>query len=231
MNDHDDRTPIDAREERERDLAAAIERLPRAIEPGRDLWPGIAARLGGPAAADEAGTPAARAQGAGTSAAGARDREARAAHRAGRRHRSGPPRAHRWAAWHPAAAAASIAIVAATGFGLWRLMPTGDDATAHRAAAGPDPAGSVPAVETADASAFPASAAFGNRLLAALERKRYQLGPDASSAVEADIARLGLAVAELVAALADHPDEPTLYHQLASRQRQEAELLMRLNRL
>ena len=193
MNDHDDRTPIDPRDERERDLAVAIERLPRAIEPGRDLWPGIAARLGG--------------------------------------HRSGHPRAHRWAAWHLAAAAASIAIVAATGFALWRLMPTGDDATAHRAAGGPDPAGSVPAVETADPSVFPASAAFGNRLLAALERKRYQLGPDASSAVEADIARLGLAVAELVAALADHPDEPTLYHQLASRQRQEAELLMRLNRL
>jgi hypothetical protein len=120
--------------------------------------------------------------------------------------------------------------------GLGRRAGGGASAPA-RAADGAGVTGAEPAVPAAapgaaqPAGAVPAADAFGNRLLAALERKRYQLGPDASAAVEADIARLGLAVGELVAALSDHPDQPALYHQLAARQRQEADLLLRLNRL
>jgi hypothetical protein len=224
MNDHhapDDRTPFDERDERE--LEAAIGRLPRAIEPAGDLWPGIAARLGRPEAGQANEAPAAG------SAAPGRDGLP------GRRAARG---AFAWPAWRLAAAAVVVAVLGATGVGLWRLIDGGAEAP-ERAAAGPGASGSespVPAAapaaaEPAGAAAVPAADAFGNRLLAALERKRYALGPDASAAVEADIARLGLAVAELVAALSDHPDEPALYHQLAARQRQEADLLLRLNRL
>jgi len=204
MSDTDDRTPFDQNDERERDLAAAVGRLPRAIEPGRDLWPGIAARLGGPAA-----------EGMGED--------------------DGPPAiVHRSRGWNLALAAALLLTLAGAGLGLWRLALSGAEPPLRAAAPG---AGAPAGVEATAASpdgeptAVPAADAFGNRLLAALERKRYQLGPDASAAVEADIARLGLAIAELVAALTDHPDEATLYHQLAARQHQEAELLMRLNRL
>lgn len=201
MSDPHDRTPFD--DTRERDLEAAVGRLPRAIEPRRDLWPGIESRLGR------------RTAGAGDDAT--------------------TTSAHRWRGWHLALAAALLATLAGTGFGLWRLaLPGGAGPRQTAVPAGAtglsdDPGEAAAAPETG--AVVPGTDTFGSRLMATLERKRYALGPDASDAVQADIARLGLAVAELVAALSDHPDDPALYHQLAARQRQEADLLMRLNQL
>lgn len=193
--EHDDtRTPIDGASE-PLDEARS---LPPAIEPERDLWPGIAARLERPAAA--------------------------------------PEPARRWRYWQLAAAAALVAVLAGTGFGLMRLLgPEGGADDPGRTATGvptePDgPAARVPRDPAATAG-MPGAGTLGNRLMAALERKRNQLGPETSDAVEADIARIGMAMAELLAAVAENPDDPTLYHHLAARQRQEADLLMKLNLL
>jgi hypothetical protein len=214
-HEHDDtRTPIDGGSE-PLDEARS---LPRAIEPERDLWPGIAARLERPAAAPEP--------------ARSWRREAAPARLEGGR--DGTP-SRSWRYWQLAAAAALVAVLAGTGFGLMRLLdpeapdsvgPTaGDEVTAPTDRATPGGA------ETAAAAGMSGAGTFGNRLMAALERKRNQLGPETSDAVEADIARLGMAMAEILTALGDHPNDPALYHHLAARQRQEADLLLRLNQL
>ncbi len=199
------RTPIDGGSE----PLDEARNLPRAIEPERDLWPGIAARLERPAAEAES----ARSWRRGAAPAG---------------HDRAPSRS--WRYRQLAAAAALVAVLAGTGFGLMRLLgpeggPDGPGRTATGGTTEPvEPAGSA-------VTGMSGAGAFGNRLLAALERKRNQLGPETSDAVEADIARLGVAMAEILTALADHPDDPALYHHLAARQRQEADLLLRLNQL
>lgn len=216
-HDDDTRTAIDGESEPLDEVGG----LPRAIEPERDLWPGIAARLERPAPASE---------------------PVPEPNRRPRRERSGAggdgARLRPWRLWQLAAAAALVAVLAGTGFGVLRLLGpegTGDPGLA----AGPeetDPASRVPVdpsatSEPSAATTVPGADAFGSRLLAALERKRHQLGPETSDAVEADIARLGMAMAEILTAIAENPEEPTLYHHLAARQRQEADLLLRLNQL
>lgn len=214
-HEHDDtRTPAEGASE-PLDEARS---LPRAIEPERDLWPGIAARLERPAAAPEP--------------ARSWRRGAAPAHLEGG-HDGAPSRP--WRYWQLAAAAALVTVLAGTGFGLMRLLgPEGPDGPGRTATgASTEPAGTAATAggEPAAAAGMSGTGAFGNRLLAALERKRNQLGPETSDAVEADIARLGVAMAEILTALAEHPDDPALYHHLAARQRQEADLLLRLNQL
>lgn len=224
-HEHDDETRAATGGESE--PLEEVGRLPRSIEPERDLWPGIAARLGRPAAAPEP-----------------ESEPAPEPNRRRRRERSlsggDGGRQRPWRLWQLAAAAALVAVLAGTGFGLLRLLgPEGAGDPARIAGpAATDPAGTVPsdpaapdATEPPAAASVPGAGAFGSRLLAALERKRNQLGPETSDAVEADIARLGMAMAEIFTAIAENPDEPALYHHLAARQRQEADLLLRLNQL
>lgn len=212
---HDDvREPLDP------DLAERVGGLPRAVEPERDLWPGIAARLERPAAPPE---------------------PVRWWRRGRQRTGGGTPGGarHPWRLGQLAAAAVLLAVLAGTGFGLLRVIgPGGPEGTGSPATAAGGPAIGAATPEAApvepvaaDAAAVPGADTFGNRLMAALERKRNQLGPATSDAVEADIARLGLAMAEILTAIAEHPDDPALYHHLAARQRQEADLLLRLDQL
>lgn len=183
--------------------------LPQAIEPERDLWPGIAARLERPQPAPRPIRRPERSSGRG------------------------------WRLWQLAAAAALVAVLGGTAFGLWWLLgPEGSGdplrATGPATAVPGDPAPAVaagPDGTEPEGSVVPGAGAFGSRLMAALDRKRNQLGPETSDAVEADIARLGMAMAEILTALGDHPDDPSLYQHLAARQRQEADLLLRLDQL
>lgn len=95
----------------------------------------------------------------------------------------------------------------------------------------PPAAGTATTTTTTDGYRVPAADAFDRSLVAALERRRLELGPETASAVEADIARLGGAVSDLLLALASHPDDPVLHRHLAARQHQQAALLSRLSRL
>lgn len=207
-------------------LRAAGE-LSEGIAPGRDLWPGVEARVrAGDGSADGLAGP-----GGGAGAADTGPRPGSPRRLAGER--TGLRAAAPWLA-----AAAAVVIAVTAGTTLW--LAEGGDGTGSRTAA-TAAVGSGSAREGAATFAGPLPAAVADvresyrpmveRLGAVLERRRDRLPPATRRVVERNLAIIDAAIAETEAALAGRPASAELARMLEQIYHRKIELLRRSTRL
>lgn len=186
--------------------------LPRGIEPGRDLWPGVEARIraGGAEPAGEEGDAV-----EGPTA-------------------TGPiPDLRRAAPWLAAAAAVLVALTA--GATLWIAggpggVP-GPEATGVASGPATDTARETSAVLTEAARVEAGYRPLVDRLGGVLERQGDRLPPETREVVERNLRVIDAAIAEAESALARHPANPELLRALDRSYRQKIDLLRRSARL
>lgn len=188
------------------DLRLQIAELPRESQPGRDLWPGIAARLAAPAA----GQPVATAAAAKT---------------------MGEPKARNLGYRHLAAAALLAASLGA-GSTWWLLRHEPSSAATTSASLTPSADGapataipvSIPDWRQVEADYDRARAS----LWAMVQTRRDRLSASTLSAVERNLAILDAAIGELRQALAQDPGNPRLSQELLDSHRRSLDLLRRV---
>jgi len=185
-----------------RSLLARAASLPAELEPARDLWPGIAARLGSPAGQEEpALLPFER------------------------------PRATWWArpAFLAAAAAALVALSSSLTVLVMRREATpplaatasGVDATMIPAAA------AIADLSEAERSYERAA----SELMAAVQARRDELQPGTVAALEKNLGAIDTALGEVRLALEKDPGNPVLARLLTSTHKRKVDALRRVVRL
>jgi hypothetical protein len=194
-----------------RELQARVDRLPRSIEPPRDLWNGIATRV----VVAERGAPGAQ----GMAPAG---RVVASLPR-----RAGQGRRLTWASLMGMAAAVLMGIALVLGYTLAGKGPS------QQASHDRDGALSSMARSTIDAlgSGELDFDAARQELLAALEQRRDSLPPTTMTVVTESLRTIDQSIDGIAAALEENPGDPQLVRLMASARRQELDLLRRATRI
>lgn len=136
-----------------------------------------------------------------------------------RRPAAAPARAWQWASL----AAAVLALAIAVPFLVQRQDDGGDEIVAARSL---DAEATAMLARSEDGVVLPRA-----DLLTALEKRRDALPADAFSQLEEDARLIDRAIAEVRAALEEHPSDRRLEHLLAARYQQEVALLKQVNRV
>lgn len=189
-----------------RELLEAVAELPREIQPGRDLWPGVEARV----------------------------RAESTARTAGRRSRSGSRgealRSPAWWAsprWLAAAAVALVALTAATT--LW--LAGGPDGRGADRIAVTDRASAGAAVPVALSQLREGYRPALERLTGLLEARDENLPPETREVLERNLRIIDAAIAESERALLEHPESAAQVRALDRSYRRKVDLLERSVRL
>jgi hypothetical protein len=188
-----------------RSLLARAAALPSELTPGRDLWPGIAERLGVTAGAGSEGRLLA----------------------------FEPPRAAWWSrpAFLAAAAAALVALSSSLTVLVVRLdapPPLADAAASPGVDATMIPAAAAIADLSEAERSYERAAA---ELMAAVHTRRDQLQPETVAALEKNLGAIDTALAEVRLALEKDPGNPGLARMLTSTHKRKVDALRRVVRL
>lgn len=184
-------------------LRAAVERLPSEVEPERDLWPSIRARI-------DQGRVQPLHGGAGDEAAGP------------------ATRALPWYAAPRRLAAAAVLLVALTATATWYATRSPDRA---RTAEGPaaDPAAPPTADPAAALAIFASYERSAAELSASLDRRSAGLDARTLAVLERTLRTIDGAIAEAREALATDPSNPAVQAFVAAAYRQKLDFLRRAN--
>lgn len=201
-----------------RALRVQAERLPDSVEPERDLWPGIRARMAAaPLAAVQGGeeTRPKDTANAGDPATGA----------AGWWPRLAAPQ------WAALAAAAMFLVVSSSAITAWMM---GSAAPADAIAGDRTAAGDPTATGVALDDALPLGARYAveiEQLLSMLYENRASLDPDTVVTIETNLRVIDRAIRDAREALVDDPGNAGLNRMLDSNYRRKLELLQRASRI
>lgn len=207
-----------------RALRVQAARLPESVQPERDLWPGIRARM--------APAPLAAVEGGGHDET--RRDDATAADGATRRAAGGWPRlaAPQWAAL---AAAAMFLVVSSSAITAWMMgSAPADPIGGGQAAAGNPAAGDPAATGVALDEGLPLEARYAieiQQLLWALFENRERLDPDTITTIQTNLRVIDRAIRDAREALDEDPGNAGLSRMLDSNYRRKLELLQRANRI
>jgi hypothetical protein len=209
-----------------RSLRVQAERLPEAIEPDRDLWPGIRARMAPAPLAPVAAPARDETMQVGASPAGRRI----APGAPGSDRLSGWPRlaAPQWAAL---AAAAMFLVVGSATITAWMM---GAAAPADGSAGAETTLGDPSASGVALDAALPPEARYAvqiEQLLWTLYENRESLDPDTVTTIETNLRVIDRAIRTAREALNEDPGHAGLSRMLDSSYRRKLELLQRASRI
>lgn len=199
---------------------AATARAAMPLEPTRDLWPDIAARLSTvERTSDEPSAPAADSAPAAT---------ARPAPGASSRTR---PMPRRFSFSMPQLAAAAVVLMTVSGATVWLLRGAADAPVAASGTIVQSAGGADRSTRTVAAVPAPAYTADVADLEQALERNSGQLDPATVEVIERSLFAIDNAIADARAALEADPGNPYLHRQLDNTMRKKIDILQRATRV